>query len=109
MGKKFTLALLSLLMVPLAMMAQNVTISPQNGSMICASVSGQGTSGGAFAMWKHEQLALTMIVSENGELTDDGILKNHKNWFNTCNNCTFRSNVTDAQKATFIDCGCQGT
>ena len=109
MRKKFTLALLSLLMVPLAMMAQNVTISPQNGSMICASVSGQGTSGGAFAMWKHEQLALTMIVSENGELTDDGILKNHKNWFNTCNNCTFRSNVTDAQKATFIDCGWQGT
>ena len=109
MLRKFTLALLSLLLVPLGMMAQNVTISPQNGSMICASVPGQGTSGGAFAMWKHEQLALTMIVSENGELTDDGILKNHKNWFNTCNGCTFRSNVTTAQKATYIDCGWQGT
>ena len=34
--------------------AQNVTISPQNGSMICAGVSGQGTSGGAFAMWRHD-------------------------------------------------------
>ncbi|MBO6253446.1 MAG: hypothetical protein J6O49_07305, partial [Bacteroidaceae bacterium] len=109
MVKKITLALLSLLLVPLGMMAQNVTISPQNGSMICASVSGAGTSGGAFAMWKHEQLALTMIVSENGELTDDGILRNHKNWFNTCNGCTFRSNVTTAQKATYIDCGWQGT
>ena len=90
-------------------LAQNVTISPQNGSMICAGVPGQGTSGGAFAMWKHEQLALTMIVSENGELTDDGILKNHKNWFNTCNGCTFKSNVTAAQKATYIDCGWQET
>ena len=109
MVKKITLALLSLLLVPLGMMAQNVTISPQNGSMICASVPGAGTSGGAFAMWKHEQLALTMIVSENGELTDDGILRNHKNWFNTCNGCTFKSNVTTAQKATYIDCGWQGT
>ena len=89
--------------------AQNVTISPQNGSMICAGVSGQGTSGGAFAMWRHEQLALTMIASENAELTDDGILKKHKNWFNTCNGCTFRSNVTAAQIATYIDCGWQGT
>lgn len=107
MLRKFTLALLSLLLVPLAMMAQNVTISPQNGSMICAGVSGQGTSGGAFAMWKHEQLALTMIASGATDLTDDGILRNHRNWFNTCNGCTFRSNVTAAQKATYIDCGWQ--
>ena len=90
-------------------LAQNVTISAKNGSLICAGVGGQGTSGGAFAMWRHEQLALTMIVAENGELTEDGILKNHKNWFNSCNNCTFRSNVTADQKATFIDCGWQNT
>lgn len=88
-------------------LAQNVTISPQNGSMICAGVGGSGTSGGAFAMWRHEQLALTMISSGATTLTDDGILTEHRNWFNTCNGCTFRSNVTAAQKATFIDCGWQ--
>ena len=107
MRKKFTFTLLSLLLVPLGMMAQNVTISPQNGSMICSDASGQGTSGGAFSMWRHEQLALTMIASGATTLSDDGILTQHRNWFNTCNGCTFRSNVTAAQRATFIDCGWQ--
>lgn len=107
MLRKFTLALLSLLLVPLGMMAQNVTISPQNGSMICSDATGQGTKGGAFSMWRHEQLALTMIASGSTALTDEGILKDHRNWFNTCNGCTFRSNVTAAQIATYIDCGWQ--
>ena len=88
-------------------LAQNVTISPQNGSMICSDASGQGTSGGAFSMWRHEQLALTMIASGATTLSDDGILTQHRNWFNTCNGCTFRSNVTAAQKATFLDIGWQ--
>ena len=107
MVKKITLALLSLLLVPLGMMAQNVTISPQNGSMICSDATGQGTSGGAFSMWRHEQLALTMVASGSTALTDEGILKDHRNWFNTCNGCTFRSNVTAAQIETYIDCGWQ--
>lgn len=107
MVKKITFALLSLLLVPLGMMAQNVTISPQNGSMICSDASGQGTSGGAFSMWRHEQLALTMVASGSTALTDDGILKNHRNWFNTCNKCTFSPTVSDADKAKFIDCGWQ--
>ena len=109
MLRKFTLALLSLLLVPLAMMAQNVTISPQNGSMICSDATGKGTSGGAFSMWRHEQLALTMIASGSTALTDEGILKNHRNWFNTCNSCTFRPTVSNAEKAQWIDCGWQGT
>ena len=90
-------------------LAQNVTISPQNGSMICSDATGQGTSGGAFSMWRHEQLALTMIASGSTALTDEGILKNHRNWFNTCNNCTFRPAVSNAEKAVWIDCGWQGT
>lgn len=87
--------------------AQNVTISPQNGSMICSDASGQGTSGGAFAMWRHEQLALTMIASGSTDLTDDGILRNHRNWFNTCNGCTFRYTISADVKKTYIDCGWQ--
>ena len=90
-------------------LAQNVTISPQNGSMICSDASGSGTSGGAFSMWRHEQLALTMVASGATDLTDEGILKNHRNWFNTCNSCTFRPAVSDADKAQWIDCGWQGT
>lgn len=101
------LMFIAMLLSSVGVNAQNVTISPQNGSMICANASGQGTSGGAFAMWRHEQLALTMIASGATDLTNDGILKNHRNWFNTCNGCTFRSNVTAADKAKYIDCGWQ--
>lgn len=90
-------------------LAQNVTISAQNGSLICSDADGLGTDGGAFSMWRHEQLALTMIASNRTELTDDGVLRYHKNWFNTCNNCTFRSNISDADKKKYIDCGWQRT
>ncbi|MCR5130269.1 MAG: hypothetical protein K6C10_02265 [Prevotella sp.] len=68
MKKKFTLALLSLLLVPLGMMAQNVTVHPGNGSMMPALKSGNtdtfyGWSG--FATWKHEQLSLTMTTGDS--------------------------------------------
>ena len=80
MRKKITLALLSLLLVPLGMMAQNVTVHPGNGSMLPALKAGQedtffGWNG--FATWKHEQLSLTLTTgdSDNNSGTDaDGQL-----------------------------------
>lgn len=80
MVKKITFALLSLLLVPLGMMAQNVTVHPGNGSMLPALKSGDkdtffGWDG--FATWKHEQLSLTMTTgdSDNNSGTDaDGNL-----------------------------------
>ena len=80
MRKKITLALLSLLLVPLGMMAQNVTVHPGNGNMLPALKSGEkdtffGWDG--FATWKHEQLSLTLTTgdSDNNDGTDaDGQL-----------------------------------
>ena len=93
MRKKITLALLSLLLVPLGMMAQNVTVHPGNGSMLPAKKNTTQSNGDTFfrwrgfATWKHEQLSLTMTTgdSENNltnasnQLTGNGQLKNPAN------------------------------
>ncbi len=68
MRKKITLALLSLLLVPLGMMAQDVTVHPGNGSMMPALKSGNTDTfygWGGFATWKHEQLSLTMTTGDS--------------------------------------------
>lgn len=68
MRKKITLALLSLLLVPLAMMAQDVTVHPGNGSMMPALKSGKTDTfyeWKGFATWKHEQLSLTMTTGDS--------------------------------------------
>ncbi len=78
MRKKITLALLSLLLVPLAMMAQDVTISPSTGSLM-AALTQEGESGSAAgwsSTWKHNQLALTLTVSDFCNLTKGGEIAN---------------------------------
>ncbi|MCR5130266.1 MAG: hypothetical protein K6C10_02250 [Prevotella sp.] len=83
MMKKFTLALLSLLLVPLGMMAQNVTIKATNGSTIAAVKQGGTTDSffgaGGFATWQHEQLSMVLTVSDNTDLTQNGQLDNPAN------------------------------
>ena len=74
--------------------AQNVTISPQNGSMICALTVGSqqtqlGFQIGAFGTWRHNQLSLTMTGSNYTTLTEDGQLAEHSNHFITGDKCTF--------------------
>ena len=74
--------------------AQNVTISPQNGSMICALTSGSqqtqlGFQLGAFGTWRHNQLSLTMTGSNYSDLTEDGQLAQHSNHFITGDKCSF--------------------
>lgn len=79
MRKRFTLALLSLLLVPLGMMADsNVTVSPTTGNLIAALTSGSevGFINGSSAMWRHEQLPLTFTVADDGTLTEGGEIKN---------------------------------
>lgn len=68
MRKKITLALLSLLLVPLGMMAQNVTVHAGNGNMLPALKSGESDtffSWGGFATWKHNQLSLTLTTGDS--------------------------------------------
>lgn len=58
--------------------AQNVTISPQTGSLV-AALTGQNETGfenGWSAMWRHEQLPLTLTVSDDADLTEGGELQN---------------------------------
>ena len=86
MRKKFTLALLSLLMVPLGMMAQTVTVRSDNGNTLPAVKGGTGLedafySMGGFALWKHNQLNLTMSTadSDGAEMTSSGQFENAAN------------------------------
>ena len=61
--------------------AQNVTISPQTGNLI-AALTGNYSGGttevgfqhGWSAMWRHEQLPLTLTVADQGTLTPGGEL-----------------------------------
>ena len=58
--------------------AQNVTIRPDNGSLITGQAGGNtGDSGigrGMASMWRHEQLALMMTTSDIANLTSAGEL-----------------------------------
>ena len=70
--------------------AQNVTISTKNGNMIVAQTqSDTGSSSGAFATWKHNQLSLTMTGSNSTTLTEDGQFASHANHFQPGSNCAF--------------------
>ena len=84
MRKKITFALLSLLLVPLGMMAQNVTIKATNGSMIASVPTGTSDYDtffplGGFATWQHEQLNMVLTASDQTGLTDFGQLSNPAN------------------------------
>ena len=67
--------LLTLLIIGVSnVFAQDVTISPQSGNLIPGYKSGMetGFAAGFHAMWRHEQLALTMTTSDNPNLTETG-------------------------------------
>ena len=57
--------------------AQNVTVSPQTGSLIAALTTGSesGFENGYSAMWRHEQLPLTFTVSDFCNITEGGELQ----------------------------------
>ena len=57
--------------------AQNVTISPSSGSLIAGvTYSGEvGFEQGWSSLWRHNQLPLTLHVSDKPDLTASGVLK----------------------------------
>ena len=71
-----SLAIIAMLMMSLGVKAQNVTIRPDNGNLIVGQAGGQvtdsGIEKGLYAMWRHEQLALTMTTSDIGLQTSAG-------------------------------------
>lgn len=56
---------------------QNVTISPSTGHLIAALTyeNEVGFQNGWSALWRHQQLPLTLHVSDKPELTSSGVLK----------------------------------
>lgn len=81
MRKKLLFALLSILLLPLGVMAQNssVSISPSSGNMLAGVAGGYnewGVQRGWSSMWQHEQLSLTFNVSDYPDLTEGGQLAN---------------------------------
>ncbi|MGI6243276.1 MAG: hypothetical protein ACOYJK_07050 [Prevotella sp.] len=58
--------------------AQNVTISPKSGKLIAGLSSGTevGFENGGCSLWRHNQLPLTLTVSDDPDLTEGGQLKN---------------------------------
>ncbi len=88
-------------------LAQNVTIRPQNGSMICALTAGSpntqlGFQIGAFGTWRHNQLSLTMTASNSTELTEDGQFVTHANHFLSGDRCQFSPDDDTRTPANYI-------
>ena len=57
--------------------AQNVTISPSSGKLV-AGLTYEGEIGfqhGWSSLWRHNQLPLTLTVSDKNEITESGVLK----------------------------------
>lgn len=74
MRKRITLALLSMILVPLGMMAQSVTVDPTTGKLVAALTKPDeiGFGGGWSSLWRHEQLPMSLTVSDDPDLTDGG-------------------------------------
>jgi hypothetical protein len=83
--------------------AQNVTISPKNGSLLCASKgTSQGYSLGSFATWRHNQLSLTMTGANESSLTSDGQLSEHANHLTAGDKLTFTHTVSTSDASNWL-------
>lgn len=65
------LFLLAIWLVGTPVKAQNVVVSPSTGKLIAAYTSGteEGFENGCSALWRHNQLPLTITVADDGKLT----------------------------------------
>lgn len=83
MRKNHFLRIVSIVIMLVAMAApeiaaQNVFVSPTTGKLIASLTSGTevGFENGGSAVWKHEQLPLTISVADHGDFTSAGELSN---------------------------------
>lgn len=73
----FMALLCSFLLIPLGGKAQNVTISPSSGKLV-AGLTYEGEIGfekGWSSLWRHNQLPLTLTVSDKSLISESGVLK----------------------------------
>jgi len=71
------LFLLAIWLVGTPVKAQDVTISPSTGKLIAGATEGSevGFQNGGSSTWRHNQLPLTLYVSDYDNLTENGTLK----------------------------------
>ena len=71
------LFLLAIWLVGTPVKAQDVTISPSTGKLIAGATKGDevGFQNGWSSTWRHNQLPLTLYVSDESTLTENGTLK----------------------------------
>lgn len=75
-----SLAVAVLFVVAAAVSAQTVSISPKTGNVISAlSYDDENHVQNYGGAWVHDQLPLTLLTSDDDELTDDGLVKKHAN------------------------------
>lgn len=75
-----SLAVAVLFVVAAAVSAQTVSISPKTGNVISAvSYDNESHIQNYGGIWVHDQLPLTLLTSDDAELTDDGLVKKHAN------------------------------
>lgn len=75
-----SLAVAVLFVVAAAVSAQTVSISPKTGNVISAlSYNEESHVPNYGGVWVHDQLPLTLLTSDDAELTDDGLVKKHAN------------------------------
>ena len=75
-----SLAVAVLFVVAAAVSAQTVSISPKTGNVIsAASYDNESHIKDYGGVWVHDQLPLTLLTSDDAELTDDGLVKKHAN------------------------------
>lgn len=77
MKKLFTIMMV-LLATALPLAAQNVFISPETGHLIAAVTYQEetGFQNGFSALWRHDQLGLSLVVADDAQLTSGGEIKN---------------------------------
>lgn len=69
--------MLAIWLVGTPVKAQDVTISPSTGKLIAGATEGSevGFQNGGSSTWRHNQLPLTLYVSDYDDLTENGTLK----------------------------------
>lgn len=76
-GHRFVGIIAALYVSCVSIYAQNVTISPASGKLVSGySKPGEvGYADGWSSLWRHNQLPLTLTVSDYNDLTDGGLLR----------------------------------
>lgn len=77
-----------LLTVGMAAAAQTVSISPKTGNVIsAASYSGESHLRDFGGVWVHNQLPMTLVTSDKGDLMESGMMKEHANNVGVVDGC----------------------